>query len=275
MKLHTLPVKRRPAPKGIFKRLRAVTSSRKQRVAATASSSADFEDDGSSKISRALTIIFLIHIVAIGLLFVHWKFLDSRSVDDTKTAQAPKEEGSTAIASAPRPADLPRMAPGEKPYIPRFGDNYARIAAKEGVDENELRALNGNTDIKAGNLLKLPPKRITAMEPAEVTALRHQAGTAHDNAVPAPNSELVAAVDSRDAPKARVVKPNVSALKEKRTAVLEASAAASGKTYTVSKGDTVWAIAKKHKVSPEALMKLNNIRNASKLKLGATLSIPR
>lgn len=274
MKLHTLPVKRRPAPNGIFKRLRAVTSSRKQRVAATASSSADFEDDGSSKISRALTIIFLIHIVAIGLLFVHWKFLDSRSGDDNKTAEAAKGEGSTAVASAPL-QDLPRMAPGEKPYIPRFGDNYARIAAKEGVDENELRALNKHIDIKPGTLLKLPPKRISAMEPAEVTALRHQAGSTHDGGVSSPNSDLVEAVDVRDAPKARVVKPNVSALKDKRTAVLEASAAASGKTYTVSKGDTIWAIAKKHKVSPDALMKLNNIRNASKLKLGATLSIPR
>ena len=36
MKPQTLPVKRRPVPNGIFKRLRAVTGNRKQRVAAAA-----------------------------------------------------------------------------------------------------------------------------------------------------------------------------------------------------------------------------------------------
>ena len=80
MKPQTLPVKRRPVPQGIFKRLSAVTGSRKQRVAATASSAAEVDaDDGSSRISRALTIIFLIHIVAIGLIFIHKEFLDGRS----------------------------------------------------------------------------------------------------------------------------------------------------------------------------------------------------
>ncbi len=80
MKLQTLPVKRRPVPKGIFRRLSAVTRSKKQRVAAAAAAPLPEMDveDGGSKISRALTIIFLIHIVAIGLIVVHQRFLDGR-----------------------------------------------------------------------------------------------------------------------------------------------------------------------------------------------------
>ena len=79
MKSQMLPVKRRPVPKGLFRRLNAVTNSRRQRVAAAASSAAEMEaEDSSSKISRALTIIFLIHIVAIALIFIHQRFLDGR-----------------------------------------------------------------------------------------------------------------------------------------------------------------------------------------------------
>ncbi len=84
MKPHTLPVKRRPAPKGLLKRLSAVTGNRKQRVAAAATAGEMETEDSSSKISRALTIIFLIHIVAIGLIFVHQKFLDGRSPEDAE-----------------------------------------------------------------------------------------------------------------------------------------------------------------------------------------------
>ena len=62
MKSKTLPVKRRPASKGIFRRLSAVTFNRKQRVSASATGAAMEADDGSSKISRALIIIFLIPI---------------------------------------------------------------------------------------------------------------------------------------------------------------------------------------------------------------------
>ncbi|MEY5013559.1 MAG: hypothetical protein RLY69_1274, partial [Verrucomicrobiota bacterium] len=38
----------------------------------------EMDDDGGSKISRALTIIFFIHIAAIALIFIHQRFLDGR-----------------------------------------------------------------------------------------------------------------------------------------------------------------------------------------------------
>ena len=253
MKPQTLPVKRRPVPQGIFKRLSAVTGSRKQRVAATASSAAEVDaDDGSSRISRALTIIFLIHIVAIGLIFIHKEFLDGRST-------AVPEKVAKVEPVAPRP-DLPRLAMGEKPYIVRQGDNYARIAAAVGVDEGDLRLINKHADIESGLLLKIPPKRIVAVEPPEVIAIREQSA-------PDQSGGLVEAIDVSDAPKARLIRPNLP--RDKTVA------AVSGKTYTVQNGDSVWRIANRFKVNQDALMKANGISDPRRIKAGMSLAIPQ
>jgi LysM repeat protein len=267
MKLHSLPVKRRPVPKGIFKRLRAVTGNRKQRVAATATGTAEMEsEDSSSKISRALTIIFLIHIVAIGLIFVHQRFLDGRTPDEPKTAQAEAQEPLPAAASAPPRLDLPRIASGEKPYFVKPGDNYSRIAAAVGVEESELRLINKHVDILPGLMLKIPPKRIVAVDPPEVAALRNQ-GTIADTA----STGLVDAVDVRDAPRAKLVKTVVP---KSGQPAAEESAATSGKTYVVQNGDSIWRIANRFKVNQNALMKANGISDARKIKVGTSLSIP-
>jgi LysM repeat protein len=259
MKSHTLPVKRRNVPRGIFKRLRAVTGNRKQRVSAAATAEMEVEDSGS-KISRALTIIFLIHIVAIGLIFVHQKFLDHRAPDQSKTVKAEKQNTVAEVVNSPRRMDLPRMASGEKPYVVMQGDNYARIAAAAEVEEADLRLVNKHVDIVPGLLLKIPPKRIIAVEPEEVVAIRSQTPLDGDRG-------LVEAlpVDVSNAPRAQLVKPNIS-----RSAV----PLASGKSYVVQNGDSVWRIANRFKVNQNALMKANGISDARKMKVGMSLVIP-
>lgn len=258
MKSHTLPVKRRNVPRGIFKRLSAVTGNRKQRVAAA---TAEMEaDDGGSKISRALTIIFLIHIVAIGLIFVHQKFLDHRTPDVSKAVNSEKQNSVVEAASRSSQTDLPRIAPGEKPYVVMQGDNYARIAAATGVEEADLRSVNKHVDIVPGRLLSIPPKRIIAVEPDEVTAIRSQTPLADDRG-------LVEAlpVDVSNAPRAQLVKPNINR---------SAAAVPSGKQYVVQNGDSVWRIANRFKVNQDALMKVNGISDARKMKVGMSLVIP-
>lgn len=263
MKPHTLPVKRRTVPKGILKRLSAVTGNRKQRVAATASSDMDIED-GSSKISRALTIIFLIHIVAIGLIFVHQKFLDGRAPAGSKTAATTKAAAVPA-AAPPSRVDLPKLASGEKPYIVRPGDNYGRVAIAQGVDEADLRLINGHAEITPGLILKIPPKRIVAVEPQEVAEIRQQTPIDADRG-------LVEAVDVSNAPRAQLVRPNV-----RHDAQVGSSSTpkASGKSYVVKDGDSVWRIANHFKVSQSALMKANGISDAKKMKVGMNLVIPQ
>lgn len=268
MKPQTLPVKRNPVSKGVFKRLSAVTRSRKQRVAATATAD-DFEaEDHSSKISRALTIIFLIHIVVIGLIFFHQRYLDKG---------APEVE--TAAASKPAPAAppvnehrLPKISTGDSIYLVVAGDNYPRIAAAQEVDESDLRVANDNRPIVAGMVMKIPPRRIVAMEPPEVAAIRDKA-----TATPAQKDDgLVAAVpvNTANAPKAQVVRPAVDR-PVNSAAVAPVTPAASGKTYVVQPGDNVWRIANRFKVDQQALMKVNGINDPKKLKLGMTLTIPR
>lgn len=265
MKPHILPVKRLPVSKGIFKRLSAITGNRKQRVAATASSEMEFED-GSSKIARALTIIFLIHIVAVGLIFVHQKFLDGRAPEESQTPLVAAQEDVPAVASTPARLDLPRLATGEKPYIVRQGDNYARIAATVGVDEGDLRLINKHADIIPGLLLKLPPKRLVAETQPEVAAIRNQEPVDH-------TSGLVPAVDSNSTPKARLVK---STPPDSEQASTNAKAIApTGKSYVVRKGDSIWRIANQFKVSQETLLKANGLSKNQKIQPGMSLAIPR
>ncbi len=285
MKLYTLPVKRRPASKGFFKRLRAVTGNRKQRVAAAATSDMEFEDS-SSKISKALTIIFLIHIVAIGLIFFHQKFLDSRTPDEPKATKATAVSGASAAIVTPARQDLPRMASGEKPYIVRQGDNYANIARRTEVDEADLRLINKHVEIVPGLLLKMPPRREVAVavvtpeeitEPAEPT---FRAVTAEPEVAEEPTTDLVPTAAVRDVPRARLVKPSrvrptEAAIPAARPVSATANAVASGKTHKVQSGDSIWKIANRYKVSQAALMKANGISDARKIKPGAQLVIPR
>jgi len=289
MKHQALPVKRRPVPKGILKRLNAITRSRKQRVAATAEMDGD---DGGSKISRALTIIFLIHIVAIGGIFVHQKFLDSRMpvLEIVKTDKKSNTgKGASTQAAAPVASDLPRFAAGEKPYFVRQGDNYTRIAATAGVEENDLRAMNQNVEIVPGLMLKIPPKRIVATEPPEVVAMRSQE-------VPDQNRGLVEAVpaSASGAPRAQVVSvatktaakvdtkavaktANKSDAKATTKSVAkrpETISKGSAKTYMVKSGDNLTRIASRHSVKQDAIMKANGITDPGKIRIGMSLVIP-
>ena len=291
MKYQVLPVKRRPVPKGILKRLNAITRSRKQRVAATAEMDAD---DGGSKISRALTIIFLIHIVAIGGIFVHQKFLDSRMpaleiVKADKKSNTGKGAPASAQAAAPAVSELPRFAAGEKPYFVRQGDNYTRIATAAGVEETDLRAMNQNVEIVPGLMLKIPPKRIVAIEPPEVVAMRSQEVPDQNRglveAVPAsasgaPRAQVVPVAtkpDAKTAAKAvakNAIKPDAKTATKPAVKRTEMVAKGSAKTYLVKSGDDLIRIASRHSVKQDALMKANGITDPGKIRIGMSLVIP-
>ena len=49
----------------------------------------------------------------------------------------------------------------------------------------------------------------------------------------------------------------------------------SGKTYVVRKGDTLWRIATTHKVSHQAIMDANHIKDATRIRPGDSLIIPQ
>ncbi len=254
MKSRTLPVKRTTAKPGVFKRLAAVTGRRQRAATATGEG---IEGDGSSKISRALTIIFLIHIVAIGLIFFHQKFLDGRSPEIAKATAPEKSQ-----AASPR-TDLPKLSDGSNTYIPLQGDNYAKIAAKFGVVEADLRNANKGVDIGPSVILTIPPRHLVAAEPAEVAAIRAEPAERSDGLVPA------VPVDYAGAPRAQLVKPKIV------PGGAVSASAAGGSSYVVKSGDSVWRIANRFKVNQKDLMKANGITDARKMKIGMKLTIPR
>lgn len=268
MKFQTLPVRRRPVSKGIFHRLSAVTRKR-QRVSASATMSGMEMEDGGSKISRALTIIFLIHIVAIALIFIHQRFLDGRPQESTRAIT--REVATPAAAKTVGTPAAPLVANSGKTHITKDGDSYASIAAAFGVAEQDLRQLNDDAALRKGLILKIPAGKAvsvaapvaTAVDPTLVSEAVAPAAASDDGMVEA------VPVDVSVAPKAKAIVENESAM----PAVKE-TAKASGKTHQVKKGDTIVKIAKQYKVTQDALMSANSITDPTKLKAGANLVIP-
>lgn len=280
MKFQTLPVKRKPVSQGVMRRLSAVTRGRKQRVAAGATA-ADMEaDDGTSKISRNLTIIFLIHIVALGLIFIHQRFLQSRpSGGSVAEAVAPANpaapaatvvEASAAASADAGPAASTASVPARdtRPYIARDGDTYTSIAAAFGIDEVVLREANGGKAVRAKQIVLIPSpaaaaELASAEPPAATTATATTAHTVTTSRAGVNDDGLVAAIDISQAPKARPV------------AAAPAAVAAAGTTYLVKPGDSVWGIASRFKIDQDALMRANKLADARKLRAGMKLVIPQ
>jgi len=254
--------------------LRAVTQRRKkQRVAATAShADFDYDDDydSGSRIARVLIIIFFIHVVAIGLIFVHHYYLKrgiplESAARQTATAAPAADQAATAPRAAANPGPR-RLSTGDAPYIVARGDNYARIAAAHEVDESDLRAANDNAEIRPGLLLKIPPRRIIAIEPPEVAAIRNHAPSTSAAAAANPATDgLVAVNDPADR----------TAASTTRAEIPRASpVAGSGRVHVVQTGETIWRISQQYNVSQDALMKLNNITDPRRVRVGQQLQIP-
>lgn len=259
----TIKVKRRPAARGFFKRLNAVTRGRNQRVAAAAAAEDLEAADHSSRISRGLTIIFGVHILAIGLYFFHSNFLSKRTDDPGS--------GSIATRTEPKTPASPLIQPQDRPEMIARGDTYATIAARVGVDEAELRAANNNCAITPGNKLIVPSKRIKAALPPEVEALRQPATPAQPRA----DEGLVEVNPNPGTPAGQpvLVKPQIKR-EETPPRAIPVRQGTVGRSYTVRPGDSLWGIAKRMKVDQAALMKANGISDPKKLKAGMTLSVP-
>jgi LysM repeat protein len=273
MKFQTLPVKRRPVSKGIFHRLSAVTRKR-QRVSASATMAGmDMDDGGGSKISRALAIIFFIHIAAIALIFIHQRFLDGRPKESARSAQrqvAAPAAAKTANASVAAPTPAPVAASGSKTHVAREGESFSSIATLYGVSELDLRQMNEGKIIRKGLILNLPAKKsesvAAASEANVVDAVAPALGDAVASAANA-DDEMVEAVpvDVSTAPKAMAIVEEDAVAEPVKT---------SGKTHLVKKGDTITKIAKQYKVTQDELMQANSITDPTKLKAGANLIIP-
>ncbi|MFD2256845.1 LysM peptidoglycan-binding domain-containing protein [Luteolibacter algae] len=264
MKFNSISTRRKPVRKTVYARIFNKTATKKQRASATAASADEIEDSGIN-ISRSLTIIFAIHILAIGMIFIHKQYLSERTpapdVASSKSTEVEITPDSSTAAS--RNNDLPLLSNGDERYMVRQGDNYAIIAEKFQVDESKLRELNSSADIRAGAVLRIPQgKRIVAVDPPEVAAIRNQTAPTDSE------RGLVEILPPVDVPKAKIVRPALTQSGE------EAVIASSGRTHTIKSGENIWRISNQYKVSQQELMKLNNISDPTKLKIGQVIKLP-
>jgi LysM repeat protein len=263
MKHDRLPTRRQPVRKTIYARLFNTTKTKKQRAAAAAPT-ADDMDEGGINISRSLSIIFAIHIVAIGMIFIHKQYLSGRtSAPESAAAVVAVEE---KPAAAQQNNHLPVLSSGDKPYMVKKGDNYTIIAAKHNVEESALREMNRGTDIRPGVVLRIPHgNRIVAEPPPEVAELRNQR-TPSDA-----DLGLVEILPPVEPDAAQLVRPAISQSQED---IPRAQPVSSRRTHTVKSGDNLWRISNQYKVSQQELMAINKITDPTKLKIGQTIKLP-
>lgn len=301
MKLSSLSVKRRPVKKGALRTLFANIPRKKVRAATAAATMPDVEGDVPNLgIARALVVILVIHVVAIAGIFAHSRWFEEKGADPALAASQ-----AAVVPAKPLPdagANLPKLSSDDTKYMATTGDTYEKIAAANGVTVDELRAANGNMELRGGRVLKIPPRTIIAEVPPELARLR---GGPEVLEAPAEEVEAPVATTTRaergddlrsaemiptqaaasNAP--QLIKPNVrrgevvADAAPRATPVTTVSrtedatpAPAAKKKYTVKSGDTFWRIAQAHKTTPAAIMKANRITDAKKLKAGMELLVP-
>ena len=276
MRPQRLTVKRRSAKKGGLTTLFAnVARKRKKRHrAATTADPADFEGDVPNLgIARALIVILAIHVVAIAGIFFHSHWLEGENSKVVKKPAA-KPAQPAALAAAAEEPDLPKIRSGDSLYTVGTGDTYEGIASRFGIDETELRSANDNIPLRQGRYLRIPPKTITAVEPAEFAEVR-AAGQPARVVPAAPVPPVVEEVEPAGPPAAGLVVTDAARQIDARESgeELPLTVTASG-AYKVKPGDTFWAIAQKHGTSVEKLMTLNGIDDPKRLRVGMDLKLP-
>ncbi len=290
----TIQTKRKKPSGPNYRALYAKTGRKRKVHAATATAEPGAEldtDVPNIGIGRALLVILVLHILAIAAIYIHSTFLgDEGETTANRGQQGPSKAPVAAVAPAAKEVSRPALpapavaAPSgshSERYIVVTGDSYGRIAQVRNVDEQALRALNGNRPLRAGVVLDLPARLSSRpvlvrqappvrVRPAEAPSLAATDGGRREikPSKPRKSAKKSEGRGAIRAPKAIVVKPRI------RRPSAVAGVRDSGRRYTVKRGDTLWRISSKFKVSRAALLKINGIRNPNKLYAGRTIKIP-
>jgi len=242
--------------------------SRKRLHARAASSREEVEDyesesEPSMKLSQAFIVVLVLHVVAVGGIYGFNKLNETKP----KPVAEKKEAAPEVVAKAPEPvAEAKPQAPAAnagQTYTVVAGDTLKRIASKFNTSIEALEKANNLTStsiIRTGQILVVGKAASANAAPAPVKA------------EPVPHSQATPSVVAKPAPVQPVVAKTAPA--EPVAPAKEAVAGAAGQSYVVAKGDNPYSIAKKFKVTQEALMKANNIDDPRKLKIGQKLAIP-
>ncbi len=217
------------------------------------------------RLSRAILVMLLLHVVAVGGIFA-FSYIKERDTHRTVGEQVGAASGAVEAEDSALPTKPGagggahgKVDPGAGParpavHVVRPGETLTRIANDHGVTLEALVAVNGASTVTnglhPGQELKLP-EHSPEPEPPPVDSTSNAL-----NLIEGRPANSAAAAVGTSAPKAAHLPPD------------------SGKTYVVGKGENAYVIAQKLKVSSDALVKLNQIADAKKLKPGQKLRIP-
>ena len=161
----------------------------------------------------------------------------SIKVPGSGSASATPAPASNTASTTPAPAETPAPAPAQSTgggnYTVQAGDSYWRIANKYGISISELQRLNGTSNyfLYPGQSIKVPGGGAAAETPAPT---------------PAPVTQTPAPAES----------PAPAAAETPAPAANNASQA-SGGSYTVQAGDTLYSIARRNGVDVYKLIANN------------------
>jgi LysM repeat protein len=154
------------------KKLRATAVRRPLRLGAAAADYGDL-DEPSMKLSRALLIVLLLHVVAVAGIIAfnaiktRQASLPSSStpatvgVASTETKSQMLTSNSAAAPKSTAKTQAPKVSESGKTYVVAKGDNPVTIARKFKVPYDDLVAFNHIDDprkLKIGQKLLIPPK---------------------------------------------------------------------------------------------------------------------
>ena len=209
---------------------------------------------------------------------LYGSFLKKAAAITAGLAGGSSKAGAEAVPGSDTTSSLQQSVPSQsvpaavrpKTYTVVSGDTITRIASSLGVsipDLEKANSMTGNSVLRVGQILKVPEKPIQQESQATVAQGDQTAGSqvagSTDSAV---GTTTMAPTGSSS--------PNPSAPSPATASVSNGASNAASAEYTVVKGDSPYRIAKHFKITPDELMKANNITDPKKIQIGQKLIIP-